>query len=319
MSRQSVFNHRVDESIKNAAEQLQKKRYASVSLDVEQQVIINGLFEISTAFHQSPISKKKLLSVDRTLNNRGYVSSSKAQYGDTLPDGEVVRGYSSLDIGACEAIADVEEISNVLSGPNELPVWIEGFGTSLQQGLGLFADLSRSLFPCLCDLLEVPKEELSFSPETTCSQLRLLHYSPKTADVLGIKAHTDYEFFTFVCSTAPGLQVLLDNNRWVTVDDEPNKMFVLAGDCLETWSNGKIRAISHRVNLSAAERYSIAYFASTSWQRVLRCIGTDYYFDPTLHQAKFAIRNNRHLREAHKMGIIKLATEIEDKNSFGDH
>lgn len=61
--------------------------------------------------------------------------------------------------------------------------------------------------------------------------------------------HTDYGLVTFQQSTAPGLEALL-NGEWMSLDMPDANVFgvVFAGDMLERVTNGKVRALVHRVN-----------------------------------------------------------------------
>jgi hypothetical protein len=85
----------------------------------------------------------------------------------------------------------------------------------------------------------------------TPSQLRLVHY-PYNADAedhRGIGAHTDYECFTLLKPTAPGLEVLNRAGDWIDVPPVP----------------GTFVATSHPVRKVKEERYSFPLFFNVDY------------------------------------------------------
>lgn len=92
--------------------------------------------------------------------------------------------------------------------------------------------------------------------------VRLLHY-PKRVETPGIGAHTDFEVFTLMHQSAPGLQLRAVGEvvKWEDAPVRPGEFVVIIGDVLERLTNGVLRATPHRVlpNL-AEERYSIIRF-----------------------------------------------------------
>ena len=94
------------------------------------------------------------------------------------------------------------------------------------------------------------------------SQLRLIHYpySPSALDAPGIGAHTDYECFTILHATSPGLEVLNARNHWVDAPPLPGAFVINIGDLLEVLSNGRWVSTAHRVRKVSEERYSAPLF-----------------------------------------------------------
>jgi isopenicillin N synthase-like dioxygenase len=103
------------------------------------------------------------------------------------------------------------------------------------------------------------------------SQLRLIHYpyDPSALDQEGIGAHTDYEFFTVLRGTAPGLEVRNGAGEWIDAPPIPGAFVVNIGDMLEVWTNGVFRATAHRVRKVAEERYSFPFFAACDYRTVV--------------------------------------------------
>ena len=101
----------------------------------------------------------------------------------------------------------------------------------------------------------------------TPSQLRLIHYpyNPAAEDAFGIGAHTDYECFTLLKPTAPGLEVLNGAGDWIDVPPVDGTFVVNIGDMLELWTNGAYVATSHRVREVEEERYSFPLFFNVDY------------------------------------------------------
>ena len=72
-------------------------------------------------------------------------------------------------------------------------------------------------------------------------------YHPEVQDAEGIGAHTDYECFTLLLPTAPGLQVLNKAGEWIDIPLIENTLVMNIGDMMEILSNGKYLATKHRV------------------------------------------------------------------------
>ena len=89
--------------------------------------------------------------------------------------------------------------------------------------------------------------------------------TPTAEDAHGIGAHTDYECFTLLKPTAPGLEVLNGAGDWIDVPPVPDTFVVNIGDMLELWTNGAYVATSHRVREVREERYSFPLFFNVDY------------------------------------------------------
>lgn len=96
--------------------------------------------------------------------------------------------------------------------------------------------------------------------------IRLLHYPGGTSEavpegVTGISAHTDFEAFTLMHQSAPGLQFIPPTGTgWVEAPVRPGEFVVIVGDVLERFTNGALRATPHRVVQMPNPRSSIIRF-----------------------------------------------------------
>jgi isopenicillin N synthase-like dioxygenase len=95
----------------------------------------------------------------------------------------------------------------------------------------------------------------------------LVHYpfNPDAEDGHGIGAHTDYECFTLLKPTAPGLEVLNGAGEWIDVLPVDGTFVVNIGDMLELWTDGAFVATSHRVRKVVEERYSFPLFFNVDY------------------------------------------------------
>ncbi len=117
------------------------------------------------------------------------------------------------------------------------------------------------------DLKEAFDTALDLPADDPDCLLRLVHYpnDPDARDGVGIGAHTDYECFTLLKPTAPGLEVLNGAGQWIDVPPVAGAFVVNSGDMLELWTNGAFVATSHRVRKVVEERYSFPLFFNVDY------------------------------------------------------
>ena len=128
------------------------------------------------------------------------------------------------------------------------------------------------------------------------SQLRLIHYPYDPAapeDQPGIGAHTDYEAFTLLLPTAPGLEVMNGEGEWIDASPVQGGLVINIGDMLEVWSNGRFTATSHRVRKVKEERYSFPLFYSCDYWTVVEPLAP--FVTPDSPRAYEAVTAGEHL------------------------
>jgi isopenicillin N synthase-like dioxygenase len=127
--------------------------------------------------------------------------------------------------------------------------------------------LSRTLLRAFAVALGEPADRFDRHVTAPPSQLRLIHYpfDPDAADRPGIGAHTDYECFTLLRPTAPGLEVLNTAGDWIDVPLIDDAFVLNIGDLLEIWTNGAFVATTHRVRKVSTERYSFPLFVNVDY------------------------------------------------------
>lgn len=94
--------------------------------------------------------------------------------------------------------------------------------------------------------------------------MRLLHYpandAPADPGNVGIAAHTDFECFTIMNQTAPGLELTNVDGQWCEAPSDIGTFTIILGDMAERFSNGWLKATGHRVVNTPWTRYSMILF-----------------------------------------------------------
>jgi isopenicillin N synthase-like dioxygenase len=218
--------------------------------------LFDELLRVTRAFFGLPLEEKMRTYIGRSRNHRGYVP-----IGEEVFSGGSVDLKEAFDLGRDLPADDPDHLAGRMLGPNQWPdvpdfapvcsAWYEAvmaLGRALLRGFALALGEDADVF-----------EAYVTKPP---SQLRLIHYphDPEARDTVGIGAHTDYECFTILKSTAPGLEVLNAAGEWIDVPPRDGALVVNIGDMLETWTNGEFVATTHRVRKVSEERWSFPLF-----------------------------------------------------------
>lgn len=222
--------------------------------------LYEGVLAAARGFFGQPMDAKLAAYIGRSVNHSGYV-----------PEGEEVFADGKIDRKeAFDVNLDAPEGGAPMLGPN---LWPDA--PDFREPVGAYysavAGLARRLFRGFALALDLPEDHFDPHLKRPPSQLRLIHYpfDPQAADARGIGAHTDYEFFTILRSTEPGLEVMNGDGRWIDAPPQPGCFVINIGDMLEAWTNGVFTATSHRVRKVQAERYSFPFFAACDYDTVV--------------------------------------------------
>jgi isopenicillin N synthase-like dioxygenase len=225
-----------------------------------------ALFETMLAatkeFFALPVEEKMRSFIGLSRCHRGYVPTGEEGLSGEKPDLKEAFD-TALDLPA----DDPDYLAgNPMLGPNTWPE-LPGFGEAVTAYYEAVLAVGQKLLWAFAVALGEDPDTFSQHATKTPSQLRLVHYpyNPDAEDALGIGAHSDYECFTLLKPTAPGLEVLNGAGEWIDVPPVPGTYVVNIGDMLELWTNGAFIATSHRVRKVKEERYSFPLFFNVDY------------------------------------------------------
>ena len=208
-----------------------------------------------------PLDIKLANHISRSVNHSGY-----SPEGEETNASGVAGKKESYDIGV--------EVSGPplapMLGPNQWPD-DPGFRRDVGAYYAQLSELAKLLFRGFALALGLPEDRFDTCLIRPPSQLRLIHYphNSQAQDREGVGAHTDYECFTILSSTAPGLEVMNDEGRWIDAPPIDGCFVINIGEMLEAWTNREFIATSHRVRAVKEERYSFPFFAACDYWTVV--------------------------------------------------
>lgn len=228
---------------------------------VTPEAVAGLLSQAATFFRQS--SEQKLdYYIGKSPNHRGYVPpGEEVFYGGARDQKEAFDLCFEAPDGALPLRP------NPFSGANVWPA-LPGFREAVAAYYAAVFALGRTLLHGFALGLGLPESFFDQFVTAPPSQLRMLHYPPNPgAEVtVGIGAHTDYECFTILLPTSPGLEVMNGAGEWIDAPPQPGAFVVNIGDTLEMWTNGLLTATSHRVRKVSEERYSFPLFFACDYE-----------------------------------------------------
>ena len=95
-------------------------------------------------------------------------------------------------------------------------------------------------------------------------------------------AHTDFGAITILAMTqaSGGLEVLMPDETWYTVEPKENELVVNLGDMMALWTNGLWKSTLHRVvnpkelHDKSSDRQTIGYFMHPDYDAIIDTIPT---------------------------------------------
>jgi isopenicillin N synthase-like dioxygenase len=224
--------------------------------------LFGRMLTASKEFFALPLDEKMRYYIGLSTCHRGYVPPGEEGLATGMP--EMKEAFdTALDLPADDPDY---RAGNPMLGPNTWPE-LPGFADAVTAYYEAVLDVGRQLLWAFAVALGEDPDTFAKHATKTPSQLRLIHYpyNPDAVDGEGIGAHTDYECFTLLKPTAPGLEVMNGAGEWIDVPPVPGTFVVNIGDMLELWTNGAYIATSHRVRKVAEERYSFPLFFNVDY------------------------------------------------------
>ncbi|HEY4975144.1 MAG TPA: 2OG-Fe(II) oxygenase family protein, partial [Steroidobacteraceae bacterium] len=239
-------------------------------------VLFDRLLDAARGFFAQPLAEKMRVYIGNSRNHRGYVPE-----GEEVFEAGTVDAKEAYDCARDLPPDDADYLAgNPLLGPNQWPDFPD-FKSAVSAYYEASFQLGRLLLRGFALALDESPERFDAVLTKPPSQLRLIHYpfDPTAHDKPGIGAHTDYELFTLLRSTAPGLEVMNESGAWIDAPPLPDAYVVNIGDMLELWTNGAFVATSHRVRKVPEERYSFPLFFAVDYHTRIsplpRLVGPD--------------------------------------------
>lgn len=224
--------------------------------------LFSRLLARAQAYFTLDLDTKMKSYIGNSENHSGYVPVGEEQFGTSQTDlkeaFDVNRDYM------------LHEGRRPLLGPNQWPA-IPGFREDVQAYYQHVTGIGGQLFRAFALALGLDETYFDAHLRHPPSQLRLIHYpyDSTAEDRPGIGAHTDYECFTLLFATAPGLQIVDKHGQWIDVPPIENMLIMNIGDMMEILSNGRYVATRHRVKKVKEERYSFALFHACDYDYVV--------------------------------------------------
>ena len=281
--------------------------------------VIERMQAAAKRFFALPEAAKQASYIGLSGNHRGYVPEGEETLGAQDPANPGRDRKEAFDL-ALDLSASSVPADHPMLGPNQWP-GLPGFREDVMAYYAAVFAVGQRLLAGFAQALGEPPESLSRLVNCPPSQLRLIHYpfTPGVADAPGIGAHTDYECFTLLLATGPGLEVMNQAGEWIDAPPVPGALVVNIGDMLEYWSGGRFVATSHRVRKVAEERWSFPLFFALDYDTELRPLGQPDAEPIRTGEHLYAqtMQTFRYLRERVEAGALALPPAARPVSSFG--
>lgn len=313
------FNQR-----KNTANQLDKAAREAGFLYITGHGIpeqsIETIKQCAKSFFALPESVKQETYIGNSTNHSGYVPMGEERFYNS----NKIDAKESFDIGF-----DLDDLSfaRPMLGKNQWPE-ITNFKHVVKTYYDQILELSKVLFRGFAIALNLPEDTFSQYLHRPANQLRMIHYfnsNDNEVDQQGIGAHTDYEFFTILLPTSPGLQVLNGAGQWIDAPILPGAFVMNIGDMMEIITNGQYVATTHRVKRVMEERYSFPMFCNLDYDTLVQplpelCPEAVSRYKPVVcgeHLFAQTIQTFQYLQKRVANGEIALPKDSLNLSSFG--
>lgn len=295
------------------------------------QALFDDLLAVTKQFFALPLEEKMKVYIGNSSNHRGYVpTGEEGGYVDeavAAADAKPADLKEAFDLSLDLPADDPDYLAgNPMVGPNQWPE-LAGMAETVNRYYDAVLEFGKVLLRGFALALGEPADRFDALVTKAPSQLRLIHYpfDPSARDSQGIGAHTDFEVFTLLKPTQPGLEVLNGAGEWIDAPPVEGAFIVNIADMLEIWSNGDFVSTTHRVRKVADERYSFPLFFNVDYDVLVtpleQFVRADGDNKPPLrageHLYAQTIQVFTYLQKRLKAGEISMPEVWMEKNSFG--
>ena len=223
-------------------------------------------------FFALPDSEKTAVGMINSPHFRGYNRSAS----------EITRGQpdqrEQFDLGAEREVLPLNADSPLwarLQGPNQWPEALPQLKPLLLDWQQAMTQMSLRLLRAFAQALSLPEDAFDrLYGDKPNEHIKLMRYpgQASTASNQGVGAHKDSGFLSFLLQDQQaGLQVEIEEGRWIDALPRDNTLVVNIGELLELATNGYLRATVHRVVSPpvGSERLSIAFFLGAQLDAVV--------------------------------------------------
>jgi isopenicillin N synthase-like dioxygenase len=224
--------------------------------------------------------------IERALNesSKFFACSDEEKLAISMKNSPQFRGYGRLknsrdwreqihlgvEAGANPKFTDARY--RQLEGPNQWPVSrTQQFQQAMLEYMSAIESLSACLLTFLSESLQQPSDFFTkrmnhpYLLLKTMSYLPQLNENPEIARQMGVTAHCDWSWLTFLIQDdVGGLEALDTKDVWHKVEPLKNALVVNTGELLELETGGYFRASPHRVvnERIDRQRFSLAVFVN---------------------------------------------------------
>ncbi|WP_085611879.1 MULTISPECIES: isopenicillin N synthase family oxygenase [unclassified Pseudomonas] len=223
-------------------------------------------------FFALPDSEKTAVGMINSPHFRGYNRAAS----------EITRGQpdqrEQFDLGAEREVLPLNADSPLwarLQGPNQWPEALPQLKPLLLDWQQAMTQMSLRLLRAFAQALSLPEDAFDrLYGDKPNEHIKLMRYpgQASTASNQGVGAHKDSGFLSFLLQDQQaGLQVEIEEGRWIDALPRDNTLVVNIGELLELATNGYLRATVHRVVSPpvGSERLSIAFFLGAQLDAVV--------------------------------------------------
>ncbi|XP_057452851.1 probable 2-oxoglutarate-dependent dioxygenase AOP1 [Lotus japonicus] len=234
--------------------------WEAVKSKVHKALVDYGCFE--AIFDKVPIDLRKEIFgaleevFDLPLQTK-QLNVSKKPFHGYFGQHPVIPLFESMGIDDANVSEKVENMTKIL--------WPDG-NPSFSKTINSFSEHVSELDQIIRKMvLESLGVERYLDEHLTNYLLRVMKYTaPQTTDTRKcLTSHTDKNIVTILYQNqVEGLEVLTKDGEWLSYKPSPESFFVVIGEALHAWSNGRLHSPFHRVMMTGNEaRYSTGLFS----------------------------------------------------------